>query len=124
MTVAEAWASIDGGPLVGAVLQAGDRWWFPVPGGMTGCFFVEIWATDEAGNQSYAAAHFEMEAGAIKCIRWLRDTGMCLMLPRPHAVAESVQRPDVSMLPFVGVRMEPFRPVVSVLPHVCMCSEV
>ena len=123
MAVAEAWASVDGGPIETAVRQEGDLWWFPVPAGMTGTFFAEIWAEDDAGNQSYAVAVLTLEEGVVKCIRWIRDRGYCKMLPveRPM-VAMAEARPSVVMDGRVSMSMDMVRPAVTMLPYECFMS--
>ncbi len=124
MAVAEAWASVDGGPIEAAVLQAGDRWWFPVPRGMTGSFIAEIWATDDAGNQSYAVAVLTIEAGALKCIRWVKGHGIARMLPveRP-AVSVSFSRPTLAVSGRPTVSMAVTRPTATMMPHTCRRAE-
>lgn len=101
MTVSEVWAAVDG-TTAAPIAHEGDVWTFPMPAGRSGHITVEVWAEDEAGNQSYKAAIVYLEGGTVKRIVWRTEGGICTML--------KIQRPTVGMME---------RPVCSMKIHEC-----
>ena len=106
MSVARVWGRIQGKD---AVLdnQEGGVWTFDVPSWASGPIIAEFWAEDDFGNVSYRSAVLEIEAGTIKCLRWLDTDGICIMeaVPRPASELEDV-RPLVEMIPHICPQME------------------
>lgn len=83
-----------------------DVWTFHVPRETTGTVIAEFWARDVAGNVAYRAAALEMEAGTVKCVRWLNEWGRCIMHYPQIEASVALGRPSVIMRPHACPMME------------------
>lgn len=106
MTVTDVWGRVNGQD-AGLITRDGDQWYFSLPTNTNGDVPCEFWAQDEAGNIGYASAILTLEDGGVKCIRWIRTDGECVM--------KAVNRPSCVLLD--GSVTCSMRPIV------CPCSE-
>lgn len=68
--VVKVWGRVDGADVIFSCVQ-GDVWQVPVPLDLDGEYVVEIFAEDEAGNQSYMARLLYTVAAGTVCIHRL-----------------------------------------------------
>ena len=106
MTVAEVWGRIQNYDAL-LTSQDGDLWNFKVPSWVTSPIIVEFWARDDVGNTSYRAGVFTLEAGTVKCVRWLKTDGICIKLPTPRSTIDMVDvRSKITMVKHVCPMIE------------------
>lgn len=106
MTVARVWGRIQSKDAV-LISQDGDLYEFEVPPWATSPIIAEFWAEDEAGNVTYRSAVLEVEAGTIKCLRWLDSDGVCTMEPIMRSVIDmECIRAEAAMIEHICPQME------------------
>lgn len=82
--ITAVWGRADGHNVVFQPSQRGD-WWVSVPPDLTdGQYAVEIWAENDAGEQSYWTGTLYMVDSVLVCLHLADDPYMVRLLPERY----------------------------------------